>query len=81
MIRSNRFAIEPLILYRYLFYELITTLYALFLALHFDVTKMSLTLRIGNQEAVSFAHRSRKKCMWISDIFVIDWFYLCGVNF
>ena len=40
-----------------------------FRALLFDVTKMSLTSRIENQEAISFAYRSGKTRMWIVIIF------------
>ena len=40
-----------------------------FRALHFDVTKMSVTSRIENQEAISFAYRSGKKRMRIVIIF------------
>ena len=40
-----------------------------FRALHFDVTKMSVTSRIENQEAISFAYRSGKKRTRIVIIF------------
>ena len=40
-----------------------------FRALHFDVTKMPLTSRIENQEAISFAYRSGKKRTRIVIIF------------
>ena len=56
-----------------------------------DISKMSLTSRIENQEANSSAYRSGGKCMWIAIIFVVvvvvavvvvvvvvtDCFYLC----
>ena len=40
----------------------------------FDVTDRT-------PEALSFAYRSWKKCMWIAIIFATDCFYLCWVNF
>ena len=52
-----------------------------FPALYFDITNMSLTSRTEYQEALSFADRSRKKCLWIAIIFVTNCFYLCGWNF
>ena len=52
-----------------------------FSALHVDITKVSLaSRREHHQEALSFAYRSRKKCMWIAIIFVPDCFDLCGVK-
>ena len=60
------------------FHELITALCAVFPALHFDVTRMSSTSRIGSPQI--FADRSRKK--WMDcNIFVSYYYCLCGVNF
>ena len=51
-----------------------------FPALYSDVTRMSLALWI-DQEAASFAYRSRSKMSVRIEIsFVTDCFYLCGVN-
>ena len=49
-----------------------------FPGLHFNFTKMSLASSTEIQEALSFAYRSRKMCMWISTVFVTDFLSLLG---
>ena len=54
-----------------------------FRAVRFQAIRMSLVSGIEHQEeqALSFACRSQKKCVWIAIIFVAGCFYLCGANF
>ena len=52
-----------------------------FPALHFDVTKVSGVTDRTPEARLSFAYRSRKKCMWIAIIVVTACFYLSGVKY